>query len=147
MNHSLRRERQVSSAVAVPAAEPPVGTPCGEWSLRPEPQSARLARRLVSQAIDSGEDQVRRRAALVTSELVANGLRHARGGLVLSVHRLPCGWVVAVADDSPAPPVVRDVGQLSEAGRGLMIVGRVSDTIGWARTPTGKVVWALVGSS
>lgn len=129
----------------VPAAEPPTGTPLGEWSLRPEPQSARLARRLVSQAIEAGDDQVRRRAALVTSELVANGVRYARGGMVLTVHRLENGWVVAVADDSPAPPLVKDVGQLAEAGRGLMIVDRVSDELGWARTPTGKVVWALLG--
>lgn len=135
------------SAVPVPAAQPPTGTSLGAWSLRPEPQSARLARRLVTQAIGGSDDQVRRRAALVTSELVANGVRHARGGMVLSVHRLASGWVVAVADDSHAPPVVRDVGQLTEAGRGLMIVERVSTTLGWARTPTGKVVWALVGSS
>jgi anti-sigma regulatory factor (Ser/Thr protein kinase) len=137
----------VPTDMPVPAAEPPTGTSLGEWSLPPEPRSARLARRLVTQAIEDGDDGVRRRAALVTSELVANGVRYARGGMVLTVHQLEKGWVVAVADDSPAPPLVRDVGQLAEAGRGLMIVERVSDTLGWARTPTGKVVWALLGRS
>lgn len=131
----------------VPAAEPPLGEAIGEWALRPEPSSARLARRLVSQAMDGVDDQLRRRAALVTSELVANGVRHARGGLVLAVHRVGLGWVVSVADDSAAPPLVKEVGRLAEAGRGLMIVQRVSDTIGWARTPTGKVVWAQLSGA
>lgn len=130
------------SDLSVPAAEPPGGTALGEWTLRPEPHSARLARRLVGQALNGADDAVRRRAALITSELVGNGVRHARGGLVLAVHRLAAGWVVSVADDSPAPPVVLDLGQLSQSGRGLLIVDRVSDTYGWARTPTGKVVWA-----
>jgi len=135
----------VPSATPVPAAQPPAGDPLGQWPLRPEAQSARLARRLVTQVMDGADEQVRRRALLVTSELVGNGVRHARGGLVLSVHRLPGGWLVSVADDSPAPPVVRSsAGLLAEDGRGLMIVQRVSETLGWARTPTGKVVWACL---
>lgn len=134
------------SSVPVPAAEPPLGQSVGQWTLPPEPQSARLARRLVSQVLDGADDQMRRRAALITSELVGNGVRHARGGLVLAVLRLVDGWVVSVADDSPAPPMVMAVSHLAEAGRGLLIVERVSDTFGWARTPLGKVVWARLGS-
>ena len=113
--------------------------------MRPEPRSARLARRLVSQAMEGVGEALRRRAALVTSELVSNGVRHARGGLVLQVLQLQDGVVVAVADDSAAPPVVRASGhKLAEDGRGLLIVERISDQLGWARTPTGKVVWAAV---
>ena len=131
----------------VPAAEPPTGDCLGEWTLRPEAQSARLARRLVSQALDGADEQVRRRAALITSELVGNGVLHARGGLMLTVHRLPSGWLVSVADDSAAPPVVKPVGPLTEEGRGMMIVQRVSESFGWARTSTGKVVWACLADS
>lgn len=131
----------------VPAAEPPTGDCLGEWTLRPEAQSARLARRLVSQALDGADEQVRRRAALITSELVGNGVLHARGGLLLAVHRLPAGWLLSVADDSPAPPVVKPTGPLTEEGRGMMIVQRVSETFGWARTSTGKVVWACLADS
>ena len=29
-----------------------------------------------------------------------------------------------------------------EDGRGMLIVARVSEQLGWARTPTGTVVWA-----
>jgi anti-sigma regulatory factor (Ser/Thr protein kinase) len=95
--------------------------------------------------MEGAGETVRRRAALVTSELVSNGVRHARGGLVLQVARLRDGVVVAVADDSAAPPVVQAAGRaLAEGGRGLLIVERISDQLGWARTPTGKVVWAAV---
>jgi len=138
----------VSSSVVVPAKKPPRGRSLGEWPLRPDARSARLARRLVSQAMEDVGEALRRRAALVTSELVSNGVRHARGGLVLQVVQLRegrGGVVVAVADDSAAPPVVRASGHaLAEDGRGLLIVERISDQLGWARTPTGKVVWAAV---
>jgi anti-sigma regulatory factor (Ser/Thr protein kinase) len=117
----------------------------GEWPLRPDARSARLARRLVSQAIEGVGEALRRRVALVTSELVSNGVRHARGGLVLQVVQVRDGVVVSVADDSAAPPVVRRAQRsLAEDGRGLVIVERISDQLGWARTPTGKVVWAAV---
>ncbi len=134
------------SVRVVPAVEPPAGEHLGEWSLRPEPASARLARRLVAQSMRGAPEQALRRAALVTSELVGNSLRHARGGLSLRVQRLRDGWLVAVSDDSTAPPRLRDSGSLSEDGRGMLIVERISEELGWARTANGKVVWARFGS-
>ncbi len=128
----------------VPAGTPPFGEPLGEWQLAPESQSARTARRLVDQQLQGVDDAVRRRAALVTSELVGNGVRHADGGITLTLARLHHGWMVAVADASSAPPLVREVGPLAEEGRGLLIVDRVSDTYGWTPTATGKVVWAVL---
>ncbi len=132
------------SVRVVPAAEPPDGTALGEWPLRPVASSAPLARRLVTQAMDGADDQVLRRAALVASELVTNSVRHAPGGVSLAVQRLGGDFVVAVTDSSSAPPQLRDDGPLADNGRGLMIVARVSRSLGWARTPTGKVVWARV---
>ncbi len=134
----------VTTATPVPAAEPPPGHVVGQWPLAPEPRSARLARRLVAQMLHDVDEQVRRRALLVTSELVSNGVRHAHGGLLLALHRHDGGWVVAVSDDSPAPPVVRSAGSVAEDGRGLLIVQRISEGLGWARTPTGKLVWACI---
>jgi anti-sigma regulatory factor (Ser/Thr protein kinase) len=124
------------------AAEPPVGEPVGEWILRAEPQSARLARRLVAQALDGTRESLRRRAALVVSELVGNGVRHGRGGLAVLVDRLPDGWLLQVRDGSAAPPRVKHAARTDEGGRGMLIVTRMCDDTGWARTPTGKVVWA-----
>lgn len=127
----------------VPAAEPPAGEPVGEWSLRADPSSARLARRLVTKAMDNAAEGSLRRAALVTSELVSNGVRFASGGMSVALQRVADGWLVSVADDSSAPPALHDVSPLSENGRGLLIVERVSKYVGWARTPTGKIVWAI----
>jgi hypothetical protein len=131
-----------AAASSLAAAEPPAGQPVGEWTLRPEPQSARLARRLVAQALDGARESLRRRAALVVSELVGNGVRHGRGGLAVVVDRLPDGWLLQVRDGSAAPPRVRHSGRMDEGGRGMLIVTRMSEDTGWARTPTGKVVWA-----
>jgi anti-sigma regulatory factor (Ser/Thr protein kinase) len=130
------------SVRVVAAAEPPHGEPVGEWALRADATSARLARRYVTQAMDGAHEAVTRRATLVTSELVSNSVRHARGGMSLSLHRIQYGWLVTVSDDSSAPPTLRDGAPLSEDGRGMLIVARVSEQVGWARTPTGKVVWA-----
>ncbi len=128
----------------VPTADPPRGRTVGEWPLRPDATSAGQARRLVTHAMAGARDHVLRCTILVTSELVANGVRHAQGGVGLALHRLQGGWVVLVSDDSHKPPQVSEARLYSEGGRGLLIVERVSQSVGWARTRTGKVVWAYV---
>jgi hypothetical protein len=135
------------SARVIPAAEPPSGLPVGHWPLRPEAASARLARNLVTQAMLGAQDHALRRAALVTSELVTNSVRYGHGGLGLGLQRLRDGWVVSVMDGSSAPPHRRDNHLYAETGRGMLIVERVSQSIGWALTPTGKVVWAFFADS
>jgi hypothetical protein len=126
----------------LPAAEPPTGEPVGEWTLRPEPQSAGLARRLVAGTLDGTRESLRRRATLIVSELVGNGIRHGRGRLGVGVKRLPDGWLLQVRDSSTVPPRVRPSTASDESGRGMHIVTRMSEDAGWAHTPTGKVVWA-----
>lgn len=128
--------------VPLAAAEPPAGELVGEWMLRAVPESAAIARRLVGQALDGAQEPLCRRATLVTSELVGNGVRHTGGGVVLRVHRLVEGWLMSVRDSSQTPPRLRPDAGLTESGRGLLIVARVSEDVGWARTPDGKVVWA-----
>jgi Histidine kinase-like ATPase domain len=90
------------------------------------------------------------------SELLTNALRHARAqpgdarpwrpmrlGLVQPGRCVLC----AVADSSTAVPAPRTPGSLAETGRGLHIVGALSDRWGYT-TPagTGRVVWALFHS-
>ena len=92
---------------------------------------------------------------IVVSELLSNALRHAR--------REPGGWPVrlglleiwpsaavlcAVADPSPAPPILGQADDLAESGRGLHVVDEFSDRWGYTTTGhRGKVVWAAFGSS
>jgi anti-sigma regulatory factor (Ser/Thr protein kinase) len=90
---------------------------------------------------------------IVVSELLTNALRHAlptsgetgprcpvRLGLLQPG---PC-VLCAVADPSKAAPATQPPGSLTETGRGLHIIGALSDEWGYT-TPseTGKVVWAL----
>jgi anti-sigma regulatory factor (Ser/Thr protein kinase) len=83
--------------------------------------------------------------AIVVSELLTNALQHARPrrirfGLLQHGSCVLC----AVADPGRAVPVPRTPGSLAECGRGLQMVGALSDRWGYS-TPSevGKVVWAM----
>jgi anti-sigma regulatory factor (Ser/Thr protein kinase) len=93
---------------------------------------------------------------LVVSEIVTNAIQ-ASGGLPLpGVVRL---WLlsdrervlVLVWDASPHHPVSADesMDEVGEGGRGLMLVGAMSERWSWYPDPetSGKVVWALCGPS
>ncbi|WP_067796024.1 ATP-binding protein [Actinomadura formosensis] len=91
---------------------------------------------------------------VAVSELVTNALRHGLEGLpqplplcpiqlVLVGH--PRRLVVSVTDPSrrTPEPLPSDPDRFAESGRGLVVVGAVSDAWGWARLATGgKAVWA-----
>jgi len=91
---------------------------------------------------------------VAVSELVTNALRHGLEGLpqplplcpiqlVLVGH--PRRLVVSVTDPSArAPePLPSEPDRFVEGGRGLVVVGAISDAWGWARLATGgKAVWA-----
>ena len=92
----------------------------------------------------------------VVSELLTNAFRHALqqpfdvswpdepGRIRLGL--LSVGYVVlcAVADPSSQAPVLRQPDWLDESGRGLHLVGSLSDDWGYCAVPhhRGKVVWA-----
>jgi anti-sigma regulatory factor (Ser/Thr protein kinase) len=88
---------------------------------------------------------------IVVSELVTNALRHARPGsgearpwpIRLGLLQLRPRLLCAVADPSTTAPVPRTPESLGETGRGLHIVGALSDSWGYAARDTGKVVWAM----
>ncbi|MBE1537656.1 anti-sigma regulatory factor (Ser/Thr protein kinase) [Actinomadura algeriensis] len=85
-------------------------------------------------------------AKVVVSELVTNVVRHtdsetATVRLLLADR----GIVVEVIDGCDAMPEARDVGVLSEDGRGLAMLGALVKD--WGAQPVaggGKVVWALL---
>lgn len=91
----------------------------------------------------------------VVSELVTNAWRHARPGRTgtarwrpaeLGLLQAGCGVLCAMADASPEAPLAREPGQLAESGRGLTVIGGLSDSWGCAiRAASGKVVWAVFG--
>ena len=88
----------------------------------------------------------------VVSELVTNAWRHARPGrdhparwqpvqlgLLQSADRV----LGAVCDPSPSLPAPRDPGELAESGRGLQVIGALSDGWGTVTAGPGKIVWAM----
>lgn len=93
--------------------------------------------------------------AAVLSELLANALSHASprpGGWPVRVGLLQPfptpGVLCAVADPSPSPPALRPADLLAESGRGLHLVGELSDQWGYiTHRHLGKVVWAAFAAT
>ncbi len=81
---------------------------------------------------------------LVTSELVANAIRHARSPISVSLDLEDRLVTVKVADASPGLPTVRRSSALQPGGRGLPIVADLSTSWGIEKIPRGKCVWAVI---
>ncbi|HUH06349.1 MAG TPA: ATP-binding protein [Egibacteraceae bacterium] len=110
--------------------------------LPPQPVSARKARRFVSECLARwGLGHLDADAALLVSEVVTNGLRHAGTRMALEVLRTGDGVRVEVRDGSRSPCVRRRAHPDSVDGRGLELVAAVADDWGQRRRGEGKVVW------
>lgn len=83
-------------------------------------------------------------AMLVLSELVTNAIVHAGAGCTLEVHQCDDRLRLDVRDRSREAPVPGAVRPSDVGGRGLQLVGAVSDAWGWEPTAGGKRVWAVV---
>ncbi len=81
-------------------------------------------------------------AALLTSELVTNAIRHQRHGSITLAINCAFGQLrVDVHDTSRSLPVLVDAPADAETGRGLMLVATLSASWGVYRTPGGKAVY------
>jgi anti-sigma regulatory factor (Ser/Thr protein kinase) len=85
-------------------------------------------------------------AVLLVSELVTNAIRYGRPPILLRAFPNGQGLRVEVTDgERRAPVLVRDResvrSEVSEGGRGLLLVEGLSDRWGWAAQGRGKVVW------
>ena len=113
-------------------------------TLPPTPESATLARWLVIDLLrDTLPEDSLDTAALLTTELVSNAIRHTRDELVLSV-RLEGGDLrVGVADSSHRRPQLVQVAERDTSGRGLHLVDALAAR--WGVEPDerglGKTVW------
>jgi anti-sigma regulatory factor (Ser/Thr protein kinase) len=123
---------------------------CADVDLPRSELAASVARQLVETLLlawsnpdlaDMVED-----ARVVVSELVTNSVVHAGNGCVLRLHVLAYDHAslhLAVSDESPQAPVVRQPTSEAEDGRGLQIIQRLSARWGADIDPAGgKRVWA-----
>ncbi|MCP9207796.1 ATP-binding protein [Streptomyces sp. NEAU-Y11] len=85
-----------------------------------------LARRAVCNALSAWEYEgdVIETAALLTSELVTNAIRHAPASTCVIVRFAVLGgmFAIEVYDESPKTPARKTVGADSESGRGLALI-------------------------
>ncbi len=118
----------------------------GELRLPNSAISAQIARLFVRNAMeawDLGDAEV---ARLAVTELVANAWKHACGerpdsAIRVIVIRMSSRVRIEVHDPSPTLPQVTGAGELSESGRGLLLLDELVDDWGSFPTPHGKAVW------
>ena len=93
----------------------------------------------------SGWGQAPDDAVLVVGELAANAVRHARSEFTVALSRTRDAVLIEVADPVSDPPVFVPPPANAIAGRGLLIVDRLSRS--WGTRPLddgGKAVWAEI---
>jgi anti-sigma regulatory factor (Ser/Thr protein kinase) len=107
------------------------------------PAAPAEARRQVLAAIAAWDARVDADiAVLLTSELVTNAVQHEASGTIMLTVTCVCDQLrVAVHDTSRRAPVIVDAPPDAQAGRGLMLVAKLSATWGYHRTAAGKAVY------
>lgn len=124
-----------------------IGHPAYTQTFPCEPETAGRARHLVASALNTwGLEQLEETGKSIVSELVANTVEHTKCHIIrITVSRPAPNWVrVAVVDKSRTLPVLREVSETGENGRGLFVVEALSDRWGTDLTHWGKRVWAEV---
>ncbi len=112
--------------------------------LRPEPRVVGRAREFTVRTLTAWEvsDEDIDVATLIVSELATNGIRYGGSGLSLHLALRPESLYLEVRDDSPALPQGRRPSVDAEGGRGLLLVGSLSQAWGSRRLHAGgKSVW------
>ena len=113
-----------------------------------ELQSTTAARHFVTGVLDgAGASSRRDDAELLTSELVANAVLHARTAFRVAVDVDDRRLRVEVHDASSGTPVRRRPDARATGGRGVLIVDAVADRWGVDPDVDGKVVWFELDAS
>jgi len=116
--------------------------------LVPDRTAPEVARVLVKEACEEwGVRRLARLAQLIASELVTNGVVHARTDLRVTVRLEGRTLSLAVRDGDPR--LLHPAGGGVDAdgngyGRGLLIVDSMADSWGCTPTADGKVTWAIL---
>jgi anti-sigma regulatory factor (Ser/Thr protein kinase) len=111
--------------------------------LQPSPDAAAKARRTLRGLCPQVPGHLLYDAELLTSEIVTNAVKHATGILTIAIDCDDHKLAVAVCDDSPNQPVIRNSGAENIGGRGMQLVDRLAAAWGCNPAPDakGKVVW------
>ncbi|MDX3402958.1 ATP-binding protein [Streptomyces sp. ME01-18h] len=139
------------TSLKTPVEARSVGHPTYSQTFPCEPSTAEIGRELVRDVLGVWHlDGLADRAALITTELIANASRHTPCPEIrLTVARPDATRLrVGVVDREPARlPILSQAADDDESGRGLLLVDAVADRWGYdlhgsGRRPWGKEVWA-----
>ncbi|MCX4825828.1 ATP-binding protein [Streptomyces sp. NBC_01142] len=110
-----------------------------------EEQAVPKARRLVLSVVRAWDlqlpDETLEELALLSSEVIANAVRHTTGPCAVTVLSTGSRLRIEVTDTAPALPAPRGDALYAESGRGLMLVASLAADWGSTVTGTGKAVW------
>lgn len=117
------------------------------FSLPGEPMSVPAARRFVSDRCQQWDalDDACEAAVLLTSELVTNGVLHARTRISIRIGHDDAHLRVEVRDGSPALPRARRFSTEAATGRGMRLLETIASSWGVDKVTDpedpGKIVW------
>ena len=110
--------------------------------VEPVAEAVPAARALLRGLLDAGPLASRfEDGALALSELVTNAVLHGRGPIVVTLSADDEVLRVEVADANPVSPSFSMLDQTAVTGRGLLLIGAVSDRWGVEPSADGKAVW------
>jgi anti-sigma regulatory factor (Ser/Thr protein kinase) len=115
-----------------------------QLQLAPQPTSARKARAFVRDHVPAVDRDLRDSAELVASELVTNGVLHARTPMTLGVVTGQECVLIAVTDDSVVRPAEHEPSLSAEGGRGIALVATIARRWGVQQEGSGKIIWCLI---
>ncbi|MFD7055130.1 ATP-binding protein [Streptomyces mirabilis] len=112
------------------------------WDLPADPVVVVDARRRATdQLMTWGLQEAAATTELIVSELVTNAIRHASAPIQLRLIR-NTALICEVSDAISTSPHPRRARDLDEGGRGLFLVGQLTERWGTRHTLTGKTIWA-----
>jgi len=114
-----------------------------ELRLPSEPTAAAVARAIVEAAASDLPETILTDAKLLTTEVVTNAIRHARGtqAVIVRVRRNDLVRVEVVDQGPMFDPQPQTTSSRPGGGRGLMLVDRVANAWGVEPDEGGKKVW------
>ena len=121
----------------------PVRAPLALMTYPPDSGAVRAARRFVEdQLVGAGLEHLADDAGLLTSELAANAVLHARTEFDVVMYQVGAGARVEVRDRSSVLPVFTAPSATAMSGRGLILVQTLAAAWGSETSPVGgKYVW------
>lgn len=117
------------------------GDPSVHVDLDPTPAAARAARAFLADHVGPLDPDTAYAASVCASELVTNGVLHARTPIVLGLTLGAASFLVTVADAAGGDPRPRPPDDERPSGRGLALVDALADAWGVFDTDDGKTVW------